>query len=122
MVLNKLSERIRTVRLNFEKAKARAYGMTVPELRQHLTKRKAEKRKYKMELRQKEQAEKVKFEKWKIEQKYRQKRKQAKKSGSTGIMGVLGMLGGSPSQKGDYDPLGLFGSPTKTKRRKRRKK
>ena len=122
MVLKPLSERIKKVRDKFEQAKARAWGMTVPELRQHLMKRKAEKRKYKMELRRKEQEEKQKFEKWKIEQKYKRKRIQAKKGrGSTGLTGMLEMLGGPP-QKADYDPLGLFGSPTKTKRRKRVKK
>ena len=50
-----LRERIRKVKARFEKAKAKAHGMTVPELRRYLAKRKVEKRKFKLELRRKEE-------------------------------------------------------------------
>jgi len=109
------------VKASFEKAKAKAHGMTVPELRQHLKKRKAEKRAFKAELRKKEQEERQKFEKWKVERKYKQKRKAVKKGKATGALGVLEMLGGKP-QKGGSDPFGLFSSPKKPRKKKRKKK
>jgi hypothetical protein len=124
MVLKKLAARIKKVRASFEKAKAKAYGMTVPELRRHLAKRKAEKRAYKEELRRIEAREKAKFEKWKIKQKYKRKRKlfKAGKAGRGALAeftGAMEMLGGKP-QKGGPDPFGIFGTPSKP-RRKRRK-
>jgi len=122
MVLKKLSERLKSVKDKFERAKARAHGMTVPELRVHLRERKAEKKAFKAELRKKEQAERQKFEKWKIEQKYKQKRKQAKSGKSSGVLGALEMLGGSPSKKSaGYDPFGIFSTPRKTSRKRRKK-
>lgn len=121
MVFKTLRERIKNVKASFEKAKAKAHGMTVPELRSYLAKRKVEKRKFKAELRVKEEQEKVKFEKWKIEQKYKQKRKQVKSGKSSGALGIIELLGGSTSSKG-ADPLGLFSSSTRQKKRKRRKK
>ena len=117
-----LRERIRKVKARFEKAKAKAHGMTVPELRKYLAKRKTEKRKFKLELRRKEEEERQKFKKWQIEQKYKQKRKQVKTGKSTGALGFVELLGGSSSKRAGTDPLGLFGSPTKKKKRKRRKK
>ena len=113
MVFKKIREKLL-------KAKAKAHGMTVPELKQYLAERKVEKYKFKMELRRKEQKEKAKFEKWKVEQKYKQKRKQAKAGKSTGVLGMIELFGGSPSKTTNPDPLGLFGPPTK--KRKRRKK
>ena len=122
MVLKTLSERIKKVRASFERGKAKAYGMTVPELRRHLAKRKAEKRKFKEELRRKEREERGKFLKWKVEQKYKQKRKQTKRGKQTGALGILEMLGGSTSMGANDDPLGIFGSPTRKKTRKKRRK
>lgn len=123
MVLEKLSERLKKVKDSLERAKAKAHGMTVPELREHLRKRKAERREFKAELRKKERAERAKFEKWKIERKYKQKRKQVKSGKSSGILGSLEMLGGKPSKKdANYDPLGIFGPPKRLTRRKTRRK
>lgn len=121
MVFKTLRERLQKVKEKLEKTKAKAHGMTVPELRQHLTKRKAEKRKFKEELRRKEREERQKFEKWKVEQKYKGKRKQVKTGKSTGALGLIELLGGSPPKGAKADPLGLFGPPKK-KRKKRRKK
>jgi len=104
------------------KAKAKAHGMTVPELKQYLAERKVEKRKFKEELRRKEREEKQKHEKWKIEQKYKQKRKQVKTGKSSGALGLIELLGGSTSKKANVDPFGLFGSPAKKTKRKKRKK
>lgn len=123
MVLKKLSERLKKVKDSFERAKARAHGMTVPELREHLRKRKAERRAFKAELRRKEEEEKAKFEKWKIEQKYKRKRKQVKSGKRVGVLGALEVLGGTPSKKGGgYDPFGIFTTPKQSRKRKRRKK
>jgi len=104
------------------KAKAKAHGMTVPELKSYLVERKVEKRKFKEELRRKEREEKQKHEKWKIEQKYKQKRKQVKTGKSSGALGIIELLGGSTNKQANTDPLGLFGSSAKKKKRKRRKK
>ena len=122
MVFKTLRERIRNVKASFEKAKAKAHGMTVPELRRYLATRKAEKRKFKMELRRKEREEKQKHEKWKIEQKYKQKRKQVKAGKSTGTLGFIDLFAGSSSKEVDADPLGLFGLPKKTMRKKKKKR
>ena len=121
MVLKSLSQRLKGVKDSFERAKARAHGMTVSELREHLKRRKVEKRAFKAELRKKEEAERQKFEKWKIEQKYKRKRKQVKKGKSSGIMGALEMLGGTPSKKASsYDPFNIFSKPTRKKRRRKK--
>ena len=95
-------------------AKAKRLGMTVPEYSQA-----------KRELKRKEGQERVKFEKWKIEQKYKQQRKQVKQRKGKGpsVTAMLESLGGGFGSGGS-DPLGLFGSK-KTKKRKttkRRKK
>lgn len=132
MVLKKLVERLKNVKDSLERAKAKVHGMTVPELREHLRTHKAEKRAFKVELRKKEHEERAKFEKWKIEQKYKAKRKQVK-SGKGGFKGSLAefgsameVLGGKPSKKdAGYDPFGIFGPSTSAKpkrKRKRRKK
>lgn len=131
MVLEKLVERLKNVKDSLERAKARAHGMSVPELREHLRTHKAEKRAFKVELRKKEHEERAKFEKWKIEQKYKQKRKLVK-SGKGGFKGSLAefgsameVLGGKPSKKGEgYDPFGIFGPATGvgSKRKKKRRK
>lgn len=124
MVLKKLSQRIRKVRASFEKTKAKVHGMTVPELRRHLAKRKAEKRAFKAELRRIEEKEKEKFEKWKIERKYKRKRKLAKagkggfKGALTEFTGAMEMLGGKPSEGGP-DPFGIFGTPGKPRRKRK---
>lgn len=127
MGLKKLGERLKKVKDSLERAKARAHGMTVPELRAHLKKRKVERRAFKEELKEKERLERKKFEKWKIEQKYKQKRKQTKSGKSSDIMGALEMLGGTPSKKSEsYDPFNIFGTSKwsgrkhKAKRRKKR--
>ena len=121
MVLKKLSQRITKVRVSFEKAKAKAHGMTVPELRAHLKKRKAEKRAFKAELRKKEQEERQKFEKWKIEQKYKGKRKAVKSGKGGGVTGLIEVLGGSGQKSGGSDPFGFFGSPTRKKKKRKRR-
>jgi hypothetical protein len=110
------------LRAKLLKAKAKAHGMTVPELEKYLAERKVEKRKFKEELRRKEREEKQKHEKWKIEQKYKQKRKQVKTGKSGGVLGLIELLGGSQSKGVNADPLGIFSSPTRKKKRKRRKK
>jgi len=121
MVLKNLSQRIKKVKASLEKAKAKAHGMTVPELRAHLAKRKVEKRAFKAELRKKEEAERQKFEKWEIEQKYKRKRKAVKSGKAMGALGVLELLGGKP-QKGVADPFSFFGEPKKPRKKKRKKK
>lgn len=120
MVLKTLSERIKKVKASFERGKAKAYGMTVPELRRHLAKRKVEKHKFKEELRRKEREERQKFLKWKVERKYKQKRKQVKSGKQTGALGVLEMFGGSTSTRGNDDPLGIFGPPKRKKKRRKK--
>lgn len=123
MVFKKLSERLKNVKDKFERVKARAHDMTVPELREHLKKRKVEKRAFKAELRKKEHAERQKFEKWKIEQKYKQKRKQVKSGKSSGVLSALEMLGGTPSKKSSgYDPFGIFGEPRRSTRKRKTQK
>jgi len=101
MVLKKLREK-------FTKAKAKRLGMTVAELK-----------KARKDLKRKEGEERLKHEKWKIEQKYKQK-KQAKKGKGGGVTGLITLLGGSGQN--DSDPLGLFGSPKKPRKKKRKKK
>jgi len=96
--------------MKLEKARAKHHGMTVEELRA-----------YQARLRSKKREEQLKYEEWKIEQKYKRKRKQAKKGKSGGIAGFIEFLGGSPQKTSSSDPLGLFGTPKK-KRKKRRKK
>lgn len=131
MVLEKVRKRL-------EEAKAKHHGMTVDELRAHLKKRKEERKKFKMELREKEQFERQKFERWKIQQKYKERRRDVKSGKkSSGPMGFLNMLGGgSETRRNGYfsDPFGVFGPPqqptkrrekhrpqaTKTKRKRRR--
>jgi len=112
----------KSLREKLLKAKAKAHGMTVPELKRHLAKRKAENRKFKQELKRKEQEQKLKHEQWKIEQKYKQKRKAVKKGKRSGALGILEALGGSTSARGSDDPLGIFGSPTRKKKSKKRRK
>lgn len=125
MVLKSLRERIKNVKAKLERAKAKHHGMTVPELREHLKKRKAERRAFKAELRRKEREERQKYEKWKIEQKYKQRRKRVKAGKPTGFLGALEALGGSQKKSDPLlgpDPLGLFGSPKKKRKRRKKRK
>lgn len=111
---------LKGVRERLERFKAKSHGMTVPELREHMKKRKAEMKKLKEGLRQKKRSEYEKHEHWKVEQKYREKRKRVRQGKPTGI---LSMLGGSPSKSsGGYDPFGLFSSPKKPRKKSPRKK
>jgi len=93
--------------------------MTVPQLREYQANIKAEKRTARLSLKAKEREERLKFEQWKVEQKYKRKRKQAKSRKKSG--GLLEMLGGT-TQRSSNDPLGLFGSPKKTTRKRKRRK
>ena len=102
MVFEKLKKRI-------EQNKAKRLGMTVEEMRS-----------YKKQLKTKEATEKLKFEKWQIEQKYKKKRKQTKK-GKGGVTGLLEGLSGSGDMFGGDDPLGIFGSPKKSRKKWRKK-
>jgi len=112
----------KNLRKKILKTKAKLKGMTVPEYHKYFMQQKAEKKKFKEELRRKEREEKQKHEKWKIEQKYKQKRKQVKTGKASGALGIIELLGGSQSKQANADPLGLFSSPVKKKKRKRRKK
>lgn len=112
MVLENVKEKL-------ERFKAKRHGMTVPELREHMRQRKEERKRFKLELKEKERAEHQKFEEWKIEQKYKQKRKQVKKGGGGSITDVIYTLGGRPSEERGSDPLGLFGSPKRSTRKRK---
>lgn len=122
MVLQKLTERIKKAKTKMERMKAKAHGMTVPELRQHLRKRKTERRAFKAELKRMEREERQKFEKWKITQKYKQKRKATKEGKPGGALGLIMDLGGPGKASKDGDPLGIFSGQKKQRTHKKRKK
>lgn len=107
------------LRRRLEQAKAKHHGMTVPQLREHQRAVKQRKRDARQALRAKEQREQQKFRAWKIEQKYKAKRKAYKKRGTEGFTGLLMQLGGAQPSTGG-DPFNVFRSPKKTKKRRRR--
>lgn len=113
---------LKSAREKLERFKAKAHGMSVPELREHLKQQKARKKARKARLRQKEMGEREKFEAWKIEQKYKRKRKQVKE-GKSSAVGLLKVLGGTPSKsEGPYDdPFNIFGGSKRKKRRRRKR-
>jgi len=106
------------IREKILKMRAKAKGMTVPEYQEYMKKRKAEMKRFREELKRKEREEKKKFEKWKITEKYKRKRKQIKSGKKQ--EGLLGLLGGSEEQ--GEDPLGLFGSPKKSRKKRKKRK
>ena len=106
-----------------EKNLAKRYGMTVEEYRRYKERMKKEKGERRRKLKLKEIAEQHKFEEFKIEQKFKEKRQQRKAGGGrgSGVMDALETLVG-PASSGDIpDPLGLFGSKEQPKRKRKRK-
>lgn len=91
-----------------KKRRAKELGVSVEELE-----------KIRKELKQLEGKERVKFAKWKIQQKYKQKRKQAKSGKSPSITSMLESLAGSPPES---DPLGIFETQRKSKKKSTRRK
>lgn len=112
----------KSLRAKLLKTRAKLKGMSVTQYKKHMKEQKAERKRFNEELRKKKREEELKHKKWQIEQKYKQKRKQVKKGKRTGALGVLEILGGSTSQSGSDDPLGLFSSPTRKKKSKKRRK
>lgn len=101
MVLKKLKRRIKA-------AKAKSLGMTVEEYK-----------KAKVELRKKEGQERLKHEKWKIEHKYKQKRKAVKSGRKRSFSATLNQIQKNLETLGGP---GLFSQSATRKRKKKSKK
>jgi len=106
---------LKKLRRKIKRLRAKAMGLTVREY-EELQRRK----------RAKEKQEKLKFELWKIEQKYREKRRRAREPRGDGFLRALRDIGESIVDVGatvsENVEREFFGLPPRRRRRKRRRK
>ena len=109
MGLKGLKRKIGKAKREITKIKAKAKGMTVKEYQR-----------YKQDLKRKGKEERLKHEKWKIEQKYKRKR-EPRKRGATGvgILDTLADISANVTRNLEREVLGL---PSPRRKRKKTKK